>query len=527
MAYLRVPQQNYNISPQFAKMTSQAIAVATNEEEVPLLQGIGMQAVFGTGLSLVGAGLTWGMSRFQPKAQRDAAAAQRKAEMQALKGKNFRETYRNAYRYQNLTHYTSKIPKEVAPLTQAELAQLSESKRNKYLRKTAKAQYFDRSRVLLNEAKNLRGKDQKLKIQELEKEYARAKYNVHKEKFNGNLKPTGFFGKLWNGIKTVTGLRALNGTRLKLLANSKALRWVAKCSRGALPMIILTLGMEAISGKFSEVKNAAGTGAMMKEIAKSTGVAAIEAVGWAAGAKVGSAIGAMVGTTIPVLGTIVGGALGAVIGGGLSYLAGHFARKRLESTSWGKSEIAKHNSTQETLLRGKLTHSAETLQNALIVNEAKLQEQEMIANATPEERQAMGVTEEVDPSALAQAKETNKLGYYSLYARNPQMCQDTLAFANYLAQQRQLAEQQLKQAIHAQDGETEQVQSSASGETQPVAQAQQPQEPQTQEEQPPLTEAQQGAIAFLNSLNKSPSNFDATNNSTFTQLYQPTKSFLG
>ena len=535
MAYLQVPQQIYNISPQFAKMTSQAIAVATNEEEVPLLQGIGMQAVFGTGLSLVGAGFTWGMSRFQPKAQRDAAAAQRKAEMQALKGRNFRESFRNAYRYQDLTHYTSKIPREIAPLSQTELAQLTDAQRNKYLRNSAKAQYFDRSRTLLEEAKNLRGKAQKLKIKELEKEYARAKYNVHKAKYKGNLKPTGFWGKLWNGVKTVTGLRALNGTRLKLLANSKALRWVAKCSRGALPMIILTLGMEAISGKFSEVKNAAGTGAMMKEIAKSTGVAAIEAVGWAAGAKVGSAIGAMVGTTIPVLGTIVGGALGAVIGGGLSYLAGHFARKRLESTSWGKSELAKHNETQEILLRGKLTHSSETLQNAVIVNEAKQQEQEMLANATEEERKALGVTEEVDKNELAQAREVNKLGYYSLYAKNPQLFQETLAYADYLAQQRQLTEQKLKQytqsqeATEAEQSQTAQAQPSGNGQsqqTQQVAQAQQA--PQTQsQEQPPLTESQQAAIAFLNSLNKTPSNTSTTNPSYFMPSYPFQRSFLG
>lgn len=536
MAYLRL-MSNVNInnvSSQFAKMTSQTVAVATNEEEVPLLQGIGMQAVFGTGLALVGAGLSWGMSRFQPKAQRDAAAAQRKAEMQALKGRNFRESFRNAYRYQDLTHYTSKIPREIAPLSQTELAQLTDAQRKKYLRNSAKAQYFDRSRTLLEEAKNLRGKAQKLKIKELEKEYARAKYNVHKAKYKGNLKPTGFWGKLWNGVKTVTGLRALNGTRLKLLANSKALRWGAKCSRGALPMIILTLGMEAISGKFSEVKNAAGTGAMMKEIAKSTGVAAIEAVGWAAGAKVGSAIGAMVGTTIPVLGTIVGGALGAVIGGGLSYLAGHFARKRLESTSWGKSELAKHNETQEILLRGKLTHSSETLQNAVIVNEAKQQEQEMLANATEEERKALGVTEEVDKNELAQAREVNKLGYYSLYAKNPQLFQETLAYAGILEQKRLQAEQELKQLMQeAQESSKEQpdrTQQSTSTQSQQVAQAQQT-EPSAQTQTKPqqqVTEAQQGAIAFLNSLNKQPFNTTASyKGGYFSPQYSSRTSYLG
>ena len=531
MAYLRVPQHNYNVSSRFANLTSQTVAVATNEEELPLLQGIGMQAVFGTGLSLVGAGLTWGMSRFQPKTQREAAAVQRKAEMQALKGRNFGETYRNAYRYQTLSHYTSKIPQEVAPLSQTELAGLTDAQRNKYLRKSAKAQYFDRSRTLLNEAKTLRGKAQKLKIRELEKEYARAKYNVHKAKYKGNLKPKGFFGKLWNGVKTVTGLRALNGTRLKLLANSKVLRMGAKCFRGALPMVLLTLGMEALSGKFSQVKELCGTRAMVNEIAKSTGIAAIEAVGWAAGAKAGATFGAMIGTSFPVVGTIVGGILGAVIGGGLSYLAGHFARKGLESTSWGKSELAKHNERQNTLLKGKLTHSTETLQNALIVNEAKLQQQELIANATPEERQAMGVSEEVDKNELAQAREINKLGYYSLYARDPQMCQASLVFADYLAQQRQQTEQELKQYMQSQAAEAEQVQTaeaqpSASEQSQQAQQTQQSSQPHAQE-QPPLTESQQGAIAFLNSLNNSPSNTSTTNPSYFMPSYPFQRSFLG
>lgn len=531
MAYLRtVSNMNIdNISPQFARLASRTVAVATNEEEVPLLQGIGMQAVFGTGLALVGTGLSWGMSRFQPKAQRDAAAAQRKAEMQALKGRNFRESFRNAYRYQDLTHYTSKIPREIAPLSQTELAQLTDAQRNKYLRNSAKAQYFDRSRTLLEEAKNLRGKAQKLKIKELEQEFASAKYNVHKAKYNGNLKPTGFFGKLWNGVKTVTGLRALNGANLKLMANSNVLRCASKYCRGAGAMILLSLGAEALQGKFSKTKEVCGTGAMVKEIAKSTGVAAIEAVGWAAGAKVGSAIGAMVGTTIPVLGTIVGGALGAVIGGGLSYLAGHFVRKRLESTSWGKSELAKHDEMQKTLLKGKLTHSSETLQNALIVNEAKLQQQELIANATPEERQAMGVSEEVDKNELAQAREINKLGYYSLYARDPQMCQASLAFADYLAQQRQLTEQKLKQytqsqeATEAEQSQTAQAQPSGNGQSQQTQQA-----PQTQsQEQPPLTESQQAAIAFLNSINKTPSNTSTTNPSYFMPSYPFQRSFLG
>lgn len=539
MAYLRTVSNLNNISPQFAKMTSQAIAVATNEEEIGFWEGLGSQALWGTGFALLGPTAGWVMGRFQTKAQRDAAAAQKKAEIQALKGRNFRESYRNAHRYQDLSHFTSKIPKEVAPLSQTELAQLSEAKRNKYLRNVAKAQYFDKSRTLLDEAKNLRGKAQKLKIKELEKEYARAKYNVHKAKYNGNLKPTGFWGKLWNGVKTVTGLRALNGVKLNLLANSKKFRRVAKFFRGggAGLMILMSLGMQVLNGHFARTKEVAGTGSMMKEIAKSTGIALIETGGWAAGMKAGAALGTMFG---PGAGTIVGGILGAVIGGGLSYVAGHFARQKLESMSWSKSDLAKYDEAQQSLLRGKLTHSAETLQNAVIVNEAKQQEQEMIANASEEERNAMGVAEEVDKDELAKAKEINKLGYYSLYARNPQIFQETLAYAEILQQKRQQAEQELKQLMQQQTQEaskeqTAQAQSSATEQaqqSQQVAQTQTQTQTQSQsqaqaQEQPQLTEAQQSAIALLNSLNKQPFNSTARYNDYTNRPFSSRTSYLG
>ena len=198
---------------------------------------------------------------------------------------------------------------------------------NKNLLPELKANYYNQARQALSEAKGLKGAAQVKKLKEAEQLIAQAKLDAYKAKYNGNLKPKSVLGKVKNTAKTVTGVRAANTAVKSLNAGSKVFRVAGKFVKGNAAFAALSVAADY--DKFAAAKQAGGTKAMTKEIAKSTGVAAVEAVGFMAGMKAGAAIGTAVGSVVPGVGNIVGGIAGAVIGGLASWGLGKLAHKAL------------------------------------------------------------------------------------------------------------------------------------------------------------------------------------------------------
>lgn len=242
----------------------------------------------------------------------------------AVRGKNKYEVLKNAWRYNNIKDYSSKLP-TAKVLSPAELAKLSAADKLKYQKQLFKAQYFDRARTLLDEAKKLKGSAQAAKLKEFKQAFAEAKLAAYKAKFTGNLKPTTLLGKAGNVVKTVSGVRVVNTAAKTLSASSKVLRTAGKFVKGNAAFAVLSVAADY--DKFIAAKKAGGNKVMAKEIAKSTGVAAVEAVGFMAGMKAGAAIGTAVGSVVPGIGNLVGGIAGAVIGGLASWGLGKVAHK--------------------------------------------------------------------------------------------------------------------------------------------------------------------------------------------------------
>lgn len=223
----------------------------------------------------------------------------------AIKDNSIFKTLKNAYVYDNIKNYQSKLPVS-----------------------GAKAYYFKDAQRLLNEAKKLKGAEQSKKLKEFNQAFSKAKLDAYKAKFTGSLKPTTSLGKTGNALKTYTGIRALNTGIKTLNAGSKTFRGLSKFVKGNAAFALISVACDL--DKFTAAKQVGGTKAMTKEIAKSTGVAVAESVGFMAGMKAGSAIGASVGTCFgPGVGTFIGGVTGALIGGVLGWTGGKIMHKAL------------------------------------------------------------------------------------------------------------------------------------------------------------------------------------------------------
>lgn len=289
--------------------------------------GVVLNGAIGAGIELARYGGGKAVSVFSKNKPSKLELLRKQIELKnAVRGKNKYETFRNAWRYNNIKEYSSKLP-TAKVLSPAELAKLSAADKLKYQKQLFKAQYFDKARALLEEAKKLKGPAQAAKLKEFKQVFAEAKLAAYKAKFIGNLKPTTFLGKAGNFVKTATGVRAANTAVKTLGASSKFLRTAGKFVKGNAAFAVLSVAADY--DKFAAAKKAGGNKVMAKEIAKSTGVAAVEAVGFMAGMKAGAAIGTAVGSVVPGVGNIVGGIAGAIIGGLASWGLGKVAHKAL------------------------------------------------------------------------------------------------------------------------------------------------------------------------------------------------------
>ena len=154
----------------------------------------------------------------------------------------------------------------------------------------------------------------------------------------GKLKASGFWGK----VAQKTGMNKIERGFLEMATNkgtsssAKLAKFLGKGGKafmkGGGPItFLIEFGMEV--PEIAETFNKLGTGAGLKQVAKSAAVACASAAGWVVGAKAGAAIGTAI---CPGLGTFIGGLIG--IAGGIfgSWLFGKGAKAIV-----GPSELEK------------------------------------------------------------------------------------------------------------------------------------------------------------------------------------------
>ena len=340
-----------------SKLALSVNTVALNNDYMSFEEGVIFQGALGAGLSLAGAGGSKVKDIFSKDKSAKFKKLRKKVEIRQLKGANPAQTLKNSWRYDTIQNFERKLPVEKS-FDLREFNSLSDKKRLQYQKQVFKSQYYDEARRLLKEAKGLRGKEQAKKLKEFEKAFAKAKLEAYKAKFNGNLKPAKFSGKLVNGVKTITGVRAGNTALKTLAANSSKFRAATKFVKGNAAFALLSVAADY--DKFALTKEKCGTKAMQKEILKSTGVAVAESVGFIAGMKAGAALGAAIGTVVPGVGNVVGAVAGAIIGGLVSWGMGKAAHSMM-----GKSELQKYDEQQAELVALKAAHNQESAANLI------------------------------------------------------------------------------------------------------------------------------------------------------------------
>ena len=244
------------------------------------------------------------------------------------------------------------------------LTELTDKKLAKELKKVKKAlnefnqsQYYDDVRRLINESKTLKGKAYADKMKEVEKAIAEANKKIHIEKTTGALKPITKRGKLWKGVKNVTGYNKAKGAVNTALTKSSKLRTAAKFGRAnaitavgidlalAVPEIIATKQtFDQVDKNGNPVKPGEGIGTEMalRQTGRVVATAGAQVAAYAVGAKIGTAAvaaawaakGAALGSVAPGVGT----AIGAVVGVGIGLLSCWLAGKAMEKAI-GKSEL--------------------------------------------------------------------------------------------------------------------------------------------------------------------------------------------
>ena len=351
-----------------------------------------------------------------------AEANQLKGSARDAKLKELKKVYDAAKVKVNSTQYYADVKKlfdEAKGLSGTALAKKikqADKLLSKNLLLELKAGYFTSARQALNEAKTLRGAAQAKKLKEAEQLIAQAKLDAYKAKYNGNLKPKSFLGKAKNTVKTVTGVRAANTAVKSLNAGSKVFRVAGKFVKGNAAFAALSVAADY--DKFAAAKKAGGTKAMTKEIAKSTGVAAVEAVGFMAGMKAGAAIGTAVGTVVPGVGNIVGGIAGAIIGGLASWGLGKLAHKAL---GCDVSEADKIGTKKAKLraLRAKYSRSA----RENLVKESTLTLAQDMQKA--QEAAAKGVQDpKMENPVMKERMEKAAVSLQNIAEKDPELMQD-------------------------------------------------------------------------------------------------------
>lgn len=272
------------------------------------------------------------------------------------------------------------------------LTDLTDKQLTKQLKNAKKAlnefnqsQYYDDVRRLINESKTLKGKAYADKMNEVEKAIAEANQKLHVAKTTGALKPLTKRGKLWNGIKNVTGYNKAKGAVNTALTKSSKLRSVAKFGKAnaltavgldlalSIPEIIATKQtFDQVDENGNPVKPGEGKGTQkaLKQTGRVVATAGAQVAAYAIGAKIGTAAvatawaakGAALGSVAPGVGT----AIGAIVGVGVGLLSCWLAGKAMEKAI-GKSELDQLKDRTENQPAKELALQAQ--QNDEILNE--------------------------------------------------------------------------------------------------------------------------------------------------------------
>ncbi len=274
--------------------------------------------------------------------------------------------------------------KFVTDLTDKQLTkQLKNAK--KALNEFNQSQYYDDVRRLINESKTLKGKAYADKMNEVEKAIAEANQKLHVAKTTGALKPFTKRGKLWNGVKNVTGYNKAKGAVNTALTKSSKLRSVAKFGKAnaltavgldlalSIPEIIATKQtFDQVDENGNPVKPGEGKGTQkaLKQTGRVVATAGAQVAAYAIGAKIGTAAvatawaakGAALGSVAPGVGT----AIGAIVGVGVGLLSCWLAGKAMEKAI-GKSELDQLKDRTENQPAKELALQAQ--QNDEILNE--------------------------------------------------------------------------------------------------------------------------------------------------------------
>lgn len=312
------------------------LAMGAGANHYDMLSDFNSQAI-GMGVLIGGQGVLKGYSLWKNNGKSisgawnaaQTARAARSAENAALKGNNVWETLNNRLRNSKIKELGAKYA-EYAP----ESVSISARGKRKYLRNIEKSKYYDNVRQLINQAKGKKGAELKSYLKQIEKALADAKLNIHNASISGNLKPVTKTGKAFGKVKKYTGYNAVKGKALKASANSKTMRGIGKCLKGAKGnALFAVLALASESGEIIDAYKENSSVGNKKLVQKGIVIGA-EIGGYAVGSAAGAAIGAAIGTAAcPIIGTAIGAACGIAV----SCLAGWVARNGVEDQ--GNSDI--------------------------------------------------------------------------------------------------------------------------------------------------------------------------------------------
>ena len=154
---------------------------------------------------------------------------------------------------------------------------------------------------------------------------------------------------------------------------------LAKVHKGNKLMILFELLQEGTS-VYQAFQQGTDTG--MKQLAKSTGRAAVGYGGFVAGMAAGGKIGALLGSVIPGAGTVVGGIIGSVIGFAIGGFTSQLAKSGYDKIIPSEDNIAKENRIEKMLSSTDTSNEAkETLQNEIALYYQYLNEAGPILNS--------------------------------------------------------------------------------------------------------------------------------------------------
>lgn len=151
----------------------------------------------------------------------------------------------------------------------------------------------------------------------------------------------GTFGKLWQGLKDITGMTALHKKLTQYAVDSPLVAKFLRYGKGSGLFAVFQAGIETFTQVIPAFKQN-GIGSGITQIFKSLSNCVTSVVGWtlgfAGGSAGGAVLGAAIGSVFPGVGTVIGGLVGSLCGfaGGC---AGSWALMKVSEKLLGKGEV--------------------------------------------------------------------------------------------------------------------------------------------------------------------------------------------